>query len=71
MGPIVFSQLILPLNDFLVCFRLQGDALVVGDPHDVNQLLKKMTHDGINPDIVTFNTLIEVHTKAGRLRDAY
>ena len=30
----VFSQSILPLNDFLVCFRLQGDALVVGDPHD-------------------------------------
>ena len=28
----VFSQLILPLNEFLVCFRWQGDALVVGDP---------------------------------------
>ena len=30
----VFSQLLLPLNDFLVCCRLQGDALVIGDPDD-------------------------------------
>lgn len=29
-----------------------------------------MRKSGINPDIVTFNTLIEIHTMVGRLKDA-
>ncbi|KAM1069237.1 hypothetical protein ACFX13_001207 [Malus domestica] len=38
---------------------------------EVNKLFEQMKSSGINPDVVTFNTLIEVHSKAGRLKDAY
>lgn len=34
-------------------------------------VLDKLIKDGGYLDIVTFNTLIEVHSKAGRLKDAY
>lgn len=30
-----------------------------------------MRSSGINPDVVTFNTLIEIHAKAGQLKAAY
>ena len=42
-----------------------------GRIEEVNKLFQQMKDSGINPDVVIYNTLIEVQAKVGQLKQAY